>query len=148
MSPTRAIDDDAKELAIISARKGISFEGIAHLLCCDRKTLYAERQRDPGFNSDLLRALALYEVEMVERMNAGDSDAGLAKSILVQRFPHRHGADPRLRITAQQAKEGYDSDLDDPSINPAVESTAAVIGRLVDRMLNEDEGAPNANRSD
>jgi hypothetical protein len=144
--PTRAdLDDAAKEEALEAARKGMSFEGVAHVLGVSRQCLGAIRKRDPDFNADLLRALAKHELDLLDTINAGLADAktaglaSVAHQVLSRRFPQRHGADPRLRLTAQQAAEGYEDDLNDPNMNPAVESTAAVIGRLVDRMLTEDE---------
>ena len=139
MATTRATTDEMKLEAVDAARAGMSLEGVAHLIGCSRQHLWRARKEDPDFNADLMRALALYEQEMLLKMNGLGDGAGLAKAILVQRFPQRHGSDPRMRLSTQQAQEGYEDDLDDPKLNPAVESTAAVIGRLVDRMLTEDE---------
>jgi hypothetical protein len=122
-------------------------EAIAHTCGVSRQTLWLARKHDPDFNCDLLRALALYETELVDTMMACLSDpktagnASVAKAILAQRFPQRYGSDPRLRMSAQQAQEGYEDDMNDPKLNPAQDTTAAVIGRLVDRMLTEDEAS-------
>ena len=94
-----------------------------------------------------MRALSEYESELVGKMNAelfsDEPNPALIAQIrttLVHRFPQRHSVDPRIRLDVRAAREGYAEDLADPSMNTPTDQTGAVIGRLVERMLKEDEG--------
>jgi hypothetical protein len=123
----------------------MSLEGIAHLLGFSRKTLDRRRAADPELDADLMRALARFEADLLQTFAVNVQAAPTvpcataAKAMLAQRFPHRHGADPRFRLSAQQAQEGYAEDLADPELNPDKATAGTVIGRLVEELLKRDE---------
>lgn len=143
-TPAR-FNSELREKAIKAARMGMSLEGVAHLCGISRQTLWTYRKADEGFNSALLSALAEFEFDLCQAQLDGCRDIGalpaaqLSSKVLAQRFPQRHGVDPRLRLDARQAQEGYAEDLDDPTLNPATETAGNVLGRLVDAMLKQDE---------
>ncbi len=141
---TAKLDGPTRASAINAARIGVSFEGIAHLCGYSRSHFKRIRAADPDFNTSLLRAMAEHETglaaiadESIRSDNASLHAAALKG--LAQRYPQRHSADPRIRLSAVAAAEGYDEDLEDPTQSAPADSTAAVISRLVERMLSEDE---------
>ena len=140
-------DDSTREAAIALARGGRSLEGIAHACDMSRATFQRYRDAEPDFDAALMRALSEYESDLMQAMNAqlfsDEPNPALIAQIrntLVHRFPQRHSIDPRMRLDARAAREGYAEDLADPSMNAPSDQTGAVIGRLVERMLKEDEG--------
>jgi hypothetical protein len=133
--------------AIAGCRLGMSLEGVAHLVRISRATLTKYRAADPTLNQELLGALAEYEqglLKTVSRASKNAPAASQARAMLAQRFPQRHGTDPRLRLDVRAAQEGYADDLADPESNVAADTSANVIGRLVERLLREDENGHEA----
>ena len=138
------MDATTRACAIEAARIGMSLEGIAHLCGYSRSHFSRVRTADPEFDSQLMRALATHEQSLASIAHeAIHSDNGAlhasALKGLAQRYPQRHGVDPRLRLDARAAREGYAEDLDDASLQAPADQTGAVIARLVERMLTEDE---------
>lgn len=147
------IDPKKRERAIKAARDGMSLEGIAHLCGVTRMSLWRWRTNDPSLDEDIMAALAEYEWDLLKTvrdaldLTAESPQAAIAAAAqrqLAQRFPQRHGADPRLRLDMKRAQEGRVDDLAEESINPATQTPATIIASLVERMLTEDEGTNNA----
>lgn len=106
---------------IESARKGLSFAGCANIVGKSRNWLTAARAADEDLDRAMLQAVSEYEEELIEararciRMvtDAEPSAAliGVITATLAQRFPQRHGQDPRLRYDTTTAAEERLEDL-------------------------------------
>ena len=109
IATTRVLLENVRQEAIEAAKDGMSMEGIAHACRVSRVTLWRWRQENPDFDADLLAALSEFERGLLKdfKMYLGDekaqASAGHAKAMLAQRFPQRHGVDPRIRLDTRAA---------------------------------------------
>lgn len=101
-SRARVLTQEERAKAVSLARRGVSGEGVANACGMSYKTLTRIFAREPEFESDFLRAVAEYEVELVEASNFGDE---WAEKRLARRFPSRHGNDPRWRLSRDRYAE-------------------------------------------
>ena len=123
----------------------MSLHGLAHLAGVSRETFWRWRQADPGLERDVLSAIAEYEWTLCSaHLDAVYSDnpalMAQARASLAQRFPQRHGADPRMRLSPAAEREGYAEDLADASSNAVTDTGREKLIALVDRLMEGDNG--------
>lgn len=123
---------------------GASLTGAAESIGRSREWLRLAQVADPDLRERIVTARGRLEVrystDIESAMQAGD--AALVAVLIKRRsnrFPQRHSDDPRMRHAMEIAGDEHPEDLASARAQ-TVEADAAIVIRLADRILREDEG--------
>jgi hypothetical protein len=130
------------------ARKGLSMVAIAHMVKRSRAWLAKCRDQDATFDADLMYQLALYEQELTDGIakalkgrSASPELARVTLAVRTNRFPARHGNDPKLRYHHETAVEERSEDLGTAKVaDGSSEVTNELLRAFLEREMNKRDG--------
>lgn len=135
---------EQQALVLEGIREGMSLTGAARLAGRSRSWLTIARNKNPAFAEAVQIALGQLEREMCvqirDAVRGEKPDPALInvlEKLLAHRFPQLHGSDPRLRYSIETAGEEHEDDS--ATAKTQIDGPGALLGRLVDKMLSEDE---------
>jgi hypothetical protein len=122
---------------------GASLTGAAEYVGRSRSWLTQVLADDPDLHERVVKARGSLEVRYSLEIDAAvtKADGPLVNALVkrrANRFPQRHGEDPRLRHAMDVAGDEHPEDLA-ASRPQTVDADVAIIRRLADRMIAEDE---------